>query len=1718
MSVNGNGTQSIVGGTLASGDTTGGFIVGATQTLSLNNINEVKGFTTAIQNSGTVNITDVTFTDNTTDVENGGQLNLYGTDVFDKISGTNGTTFIGTDPNDSSNYADVTVNTSIVQNSVEVSGENNKLTIGNTFEAALTNSGIIDNQGTMTVNGGSNTGEISGTGSFTVADNFLNDTTGTIEQGALTVNADKTLTNRNEITVNNSVNNSGTIENSVEAAVLNLKGEDMTVAGIIKNATGAEINIDGTGTTTLSAQTTNNGDLNIKSDTTITGKVDGAGSTINTADTLSIQAAIEQATFTNTSGEVTVADTNGSITTTGKISNADTITSKANNLSAAGGIENSNILNLTGGENANVITVDNGTTNFSGTGTNSAAVTQKDITNTGSLTNNALITAANNIVNDGTLTSLANNLKADNGIQNNNILNLTGGENTNVITGNDGTVNFSNTGTNSAAITQKNVTNTGNLSNSALITAANNIINSGTLTSNADNLVATNGIQNTNSLILTGGETKSTISGSDGTTHIQGNVLISKTITDNIISLDKTSDDKSGVASLGITDISTASTLVANGGDLNLQQLTGTENYKLGSVDLQQNMGLAIDVNLSPTGEYNKAADTISADSVTGDSKILINNIKIAADSGDIIPAYAKVTDNVLKDKTGLGTEAKVDAESLIVKGVTDNFTVTYEKDSDEQGGYLKFAYSDLYNAVHSETETKSYVMTSNENVTKDLGELGGKTLSISGNNKAIKGQGSTEGITVGENQKLTVYDVTEYSGFDTAINNTAGSVTLENVTMKNNTTDVDNDKTLNLNGTDVLDTIIGSGSTTIGDGNTKTGNVTINTKLEQDSLTLSSSDDKLTNKGTSTIKDVVNKGTIDNQKELNITNSVDNSGTIANTIENAVLNLTGKDMTVGGTITNVANAEININGTGTTTLSAQTTNNGDLNTKSDTKVTGSVSGTGNTTNTADNLSVEGSVAQKTFTNESGTVTVDDEKGSITTTDNIVNKGTLTSNADNLKAGGEIQNSNELNLTGGENTNKITGNTGTTNFSNDVTNSGTVTQKDVTNTGNLTNNALITAANNIVNDGTLTSNADNLKAGNEVKNNDTLNLTGGTNTNKITGQGETNTSGTVVNEGSITQSALNNTGNLTNNSAIVAAVTNDGTLTNNDSITGNVTNNGTTDNKGNIDGNVVSSENSVFDNNGTITGTVENSGTFTNNDKIGGDITNTETGDFDNNSAITTNLDNSGNFDNVDGTVSGNVDNKETGIITTKIKGLAGQSINNDGTIKYVDSGSTIRDITGNGRVELLSEDNGTVKLNNKLDNNTLALYNGTLIFDKVKNVASFEANGGTIDAINGKDETVNLGKVTINGKTNVKLDFNLGSEGTDKFKSSSITNNGGSFNVSAVKVNGMTMKDHIRVHLGDTTTLGKSNVTSDTFNLPTVLTPIRYIKGNVAGGYLTYEPTGNSYRDFNPAIMASSVTQQVAGYQNQMQSLHDGFFHMERYMKYSQEDRLVAENAHKYAALEAVVDFDENIAPEVSQAMWTKPYTTFERVNLKGGVKVNNIAYGMMYGGDTDMFKMQNGFKGVISAFVGYNGNHMSYDGVTMQQNGGYLGTTFSAYKGNFFTGVTVSTGASNGDADTAYGKDDITLLTAGIANKTGYNFEFKDGRIILQPSVFTGYSWVNTFDYTNSAGARMHHDALNALQIAPGIKLIGNTRNGWQPYATADVVWNIFMGRGQV
>ncbi len=53
--------------------------------------------------------------------------------------------------------------------------------------------------------------------------------------------------------------------------------------------------------------------------------------------------------------------------------------------------------------------------------------------------------------------------------------------------------------------------------------------------------------------------------------------------------------------------------------------------------------------------------------------------------------------------------------------------------------------------------------------------------------------------------------------------------------------------------------------------------------------------------------------------------------------------------------------------------------------------------------------------------------------------------------------------------------------------------------------------------------------------------------------------------------------------------------------------------------------------------------------------------------------------------------------------------------------------------------------------------------------------------------------------------------------------------------------------------------------------------------------------------------------------------------------------------------------------------------------------------------------------------------------------------------------------------------------------------------------------YTFVNTFDYKNAAGLSIQSEPMNAIQLAPGVKIIGNTKNGWQPYLGVNMIWNL-------
>lgn len=73
----------------------------------------------------------------------------------------------------------------------------------------------------------------------------------------------------------------------------------------------------------------------------------------------------------------------------------------------------------------------------------------------------------------------------------------------------------------------------------------------------------------------------------------------------------------------------------------------------------------------------------------------------------------------------------------------------------------------------------------------------------------------------------------------------------------------------------------------------------------------------------------------------------------------------------------------------------------------------------------------------------------------------------------------------------------------------------------------------------------------------------------------------------------------------------------------------------------------------------------------------------------------------------------------------------------------------------------------------------------------------------------------------------------------------------------------------------------------------------------------------------------------------------------------------------------------------------------------------------------------------------------------------------------------------ANAAEASTMYGQDNFTMLTTGVASKTGYNCEFFDGNFIVRPSCLMSYTYVNTFDSRTASGVDLKLDPLNAIQI---------------------------------
>ena len=433
--------------------------------------------------------------------------------------------------------------------------------------------------------------------------------------------------------------------------------------------------------------------------------------------------------------------------------------------------------------------------------------------------------------------------------------------------------------------------------------------------------------------------------------------------------------------------------------------------------------------------------------------------------------------------------------------------------------------------------------------------------------------------------------------------------------------------------------------------------------------------------------------------------------------------------------------------------------------------------------------------------------------------------------------------------------------------------------------------------------------------------------------------------------------------------------------------------------------------------------------------------------------------------------------------------------------------------------LHLTGDKTGEIVLNNSVINADTTLDEVTLHLTKgdILATSTLTANSGNINTLNGIAEVQQMQSAVINGHVGMKVDVDLASVKMDRLPENVVTvNDGGHIDVEYLNLLSDAEYDKTDIPFADENY--SHNVTYSGADKVAYSPIYKYdVSYNQDNGIFTFlrgnVSTGNPSDGFNPAVLSTGVAAQAGAYATQMNAFHYAFQHLDNFMNLPSMDRIAIKNQNRYALTSTPESglFSPIYTEGLGSSYWIKPYVSFESIPLNNGPKVDNINYGTLIGFDGEMKPIAHGFDRVLSGYVGYNGASQSYSGVDSYQNGGLLGGTMFLYKGNFFNATTLSVGASIGENHNMYGNEDFTMLLAGIGNRLGYNFEFKGGKYIIQPSMLMSYTFVNTFDYTNSAGLNIESDPMHVIQLSPGVKFIMNTRNGWQPYATVNMVWNI-------
>jgi len=423
---------------------------------------------------------------------------------------------------------------------------------------------------------------------------------------------------------------------------------------------------------------------------------------------------------------------------------------------------------------------------------------------------------------------------------------------------------------------------------------------------------------------------------------------------------------------------------------------------------------------------------------------------------------------------------------------------------------------------------------------------------------------------------------------------------------------------------------------------------------------------------------------------------------------------------------------------------------------------------------------------------------------------------------------------------------------------------------------------------------------------------------------------------------------------------------------------------------------------------------------------------------------------------------------------------------------------------------------NGTVNFNNAVTGGVnVNLYNGTMALSKDSyiNGNNLGIFGGTLNTQNSIIGTMALDKVNFGGIGNWLIDVNLANAIGDKITSTNPVIGAGSLNISGVNLLNDSNSLITNIYVADANM--KNYLTTSVTEALGTLFKYKVSYDGVAGA-LNFLQNG-----VNPAVVTGDVSQ-TQTFLLQTAIDRQFFGNIDAFMSFPLAQResticcALSPYNKQYTGAACPITGNGTFSPiyscDLNRGIWAKTFASFESIPLRNGPVVSTIEYGTLIGADSILKYLGRGFVGNTSVYVGYFGSNQNYDGVGVSQNGALVGIAENIVKGNFFLTAMASVGSSLGNSNTRWGTDNFSSLFAGLGAKGGYNFEFKNGEYIIQPNLMLAYTFTNTADYTAASGVNISTKPLNAIQVAPGVRLIKNLKNEkGQIYLIAAYVQNI-------